>query len=163
MYGWDRWRTWRGKEEMKKEVTKYAEKWSEVGSRKTKRNNGERRDKQIDNQKMELEMMHKSGGRELQKWRENKTAKGKKKYKEERKRIIVSKFVAFWDLWEGQIVLWSNMGERWNGKKEHHKRRESLGRNCKTVPFVEQNYQGRQIIISFSTFSHTIKTTSFFF
>lgn len=49
------------------------------------------------------------------------------------------------------------------GRKEHNKRWESLSRNCKTVPFVEQNYQGRQIIISFNTFSHAIKNTSFFF
>lgn len=81
-----------------------------LGSRKTKRNNGERREKQIDNQKMELEMMHKSRGSY---GNEGKIRQQKeKKYNEERKRNIVSKFVAFLDLWEGQIVLWSNMGER---------------------------------------------------
>lgn len=55
---------------------RYAEKLSEVEVQEDKKKQW-REKRERENQKIALEMMHKSRGRELSKWRENKTVKGK--------------------------------------------------------------------------------------
>lgn len=94
--------------------------------------------------------------------------KGKKKkkvqkYQEERKKTPVLKCVTPLDTGLGLIVMCRNG----IGRDEDNKRRESLSRNCRTVPFVEQNHRVREINYIFLYLSHTLKTnkqkTSFSF